>query len=84
VIHGDAKSIPNLKFDTFIANINRNILVRDMKYYVEHIKDNGRIIFSGFYDGEDFEIIKAHAAKFNLKLAQYKLNNQWVAATFIY
>lgn len=84
VIHGDAKSIPNLKFDTFIANINRNILVRDMEYYVEHLKDNGRIIFSGFYDGEDFEIIKAHAAKFNLKLAQYKLNNQWVAATFIY
>lgn len=41
---GDATTLKDRHFDIIIANINRNILLRDMKEYVKCLDNNG-IIF---------------------------------------
>jgi ribosomal protein L11 methyltransferase len=81
-IHGIAKDIPNQKFDIIFANINRNILLEDMHFYVENLPANGIIIFSGFYEGEDFEMITNRASELGLSLCHHIVNNRWVAAQF--
>ena len=51
------------KFDIILANINRNILLKDMPNYVSALKPNGSLFLSGFFL-EDFEIIKHSALSF--------------------
>ncbi len=48
---GDAgllKSYPK-EFDVILANINRHILLNDIKYYKESLQSQGNLIVSGFY-----------------------------------
>ncbi|MBT6163872.1 MAG: 50S ribosomal protein L11 methyltransferase [Crocinitomicaceae bacterium] len=51
VIHGDAASLSDLQstFDTILANINRNILLRDMAEYTKFLADKGTLVLSGFF-----------------------------------
>ena len=56
---GDADSLNNRQFGLILANINRNILLRDMKEYVKCLLDGGKIFFSGFYE----EDLKLHRSK---------------------
>ena len=48
VILGDANSLTNLYFDVIIANINRNILLNDIKFYANSLNDNGILLMSCF------------------------------------
>jgi ribosomal protein L11 methyltransferase len=82
VILGDASALHDMHYDVIIANINRNILLRDMRYYVKVLNDNGIIFFSGFYQGEDLDAIKAEAARWGLEFVSNKEKNKWVAAKF--
>jgi ribosomal protein L11 methyltransferase len=82
IILGDAKNLVNLKFDLIIANINRNILINDMKNYANSLNNGGTILFSGFYLS-DLESVKQSAEKNNLKFHSYKQENNWVAAKFL-
>jgi ribosomal protein L11 methyltransferase len=82
IILGDAKSLANLKFDLIIANINRNILIHDMKSYADSLNDGGTILFSGFYLS-DLEAVTKSAERNNLKFHSYKKENNWVAAKFL-
>ena len=82
VILGDASALHDMHYDVIIANINRNILLRDMQYYVKVLNDNGIIFFSGFYQGEDLDAIKAEAARWGLDFVSNKEKNKWVAAKF--
>lgn len=81
---GDASAIEGEHFDIIIANINRNILLNDMPAYVKSLNKGGKIFFSGFYQGQDLEIIKERATSLGLTFASYKEKNNWVAAQFIY
>ena len=82
VILGDASALHDMHYDVIIANINRNILLRDMQYYVKVLNDKGIIFFSGFYQGEDLDAIKAEAARWGLEFVSNKEKNNWVAAKF--
>jgi ribosomal protein L11 methyltransferase len=46
-------SISNLKFsesfDIILANINKNVLIEEMKQYGAHLKPGGSLLISGFY-----------------------------------
>lgn len=80
---GDASKISKeLKYDTIIANINRNILLNDMHVYENALKENGTLFLSGFYE-KDLPIIKECCNKLNLKFVENKERNNWVAARFI-
>lgn len=82
VIQGDASSIKGKSFDLIMANINRNILLKDMHLYAEALNDKGTLLLSGFYK-EDIPLIKASCDSFMLKLEQTIERGQWVALKFI-
>lgn len=79
---GDANSLNNRQFDIIIANINRNILLRDMKEYVKCLKKNGKIFFSGFYEA-DLILIRKEAERLGLSYLNHVKKNEWTAAVFI-
>ena len=79
---GDASSLNDRQFDVILANINRNILLRDMKEYVKSLVENGRIFFSGFYE-EDLVLITKEAEHLGLKYVNHVTKNNWTAAVFV-
>ena len=81
VLLGDAALLHNMEFDVIIANINRNILLNDIKHYVNVLNKNGVLLMSGFYE-QDIPAIKEEAEKYNLHFDRYKLKNNWVAIRF--
>lgn len=77
---GDA-TLLNSQFDVIIANINRNILLRDMEAYVSvlsHHQHGGIILFSGFYTA-DIPALTAKAETLGLTLANTRERNGWAA-----
>ncbi len=68
-------------FDVILANINRNILLRDMCYYLEHISEQGTMIISGFYEHE-LPMLTAEAERLGVKYVSHKTENDWCAAIF--
>ncbi len=82
IVLGDALSIGDGKFDVVLANINRNILLRDMHRYVEAMRPQARIFFSGFYV-EDLDSIKQEAQRLGLRYVRHVSKNNWVAAEFV-
>ena len=81
IVLGDASAIHG-SFDVVLANINRNILLRDMQHYVAAMRPDAHIFFSGFYT-EDLESIKAEAQHLGLRYCRHLSRNNWVAAEFI-
>ena len=82
IVLGDAHAIGDARFDVVLANINRNILLRDMHYYVEAMRPGAHIFFSGFYE-EDLDAIRAEAQRLGLHGARHGSRNRWVAAEFV-
>ncbi|WCT10844.1 50S ribosomal protein L11 methyltransferase [Mucilaginibacter jinjuensis] len=80
---GSKDVIPDAKFDTILANINRNILLDQMKRYGEVLKQEGEIYFSGFYESPDLDIIKEEAGKHGMNYIEHKKMKDWVAARFV-
>ena len=79
---GDAGSLNDRQFDVILANINRNILLRDMKEYVKCLVDGGKIFFSGFYE-EDLVLITKEAERLGLTYSNHVTKNNWTAAVFV-
>jgi len=73
---GDAKLLKEMHFDVILANINRNILLMDMKVYATCLNKQGELYLSGFYS-EDIPILEAEAAKYGLKTIECKEKNNW-------
>jgi ribosomal protein L11 methyltransferase len=73
---GDAKLLQDRKFDTILANINRNILLNDMPAYAEALLPGGDLLMSGFYN-TDIEILKNKAVSLGLKPVGEKSLHNW-------
>lgn len=82
VVLGDAHDIKNNKFDVIIANINRNILLRDMHIYVDALNDNGLLLLSGFFM-VDKNILMEQAQQLGLKLHFEATKNEWAMLELI-
>lgn len=82
VILGDASLLKNKKYDTVIANINRNILIEDMHSYKNCLKPGGELYVSGFYK-EDLPIITEVGNKLEFLFVENKEKNRWIAAKFV-
>ena len=80
IVLGDALAIKG-SFDVVLANINRNILLRDMHHYVDAMNPHARIFFSGFYT-EDLSSIREEAERLGLRYCRHLSRNNWVAAEF--
>ena len=82
IVLGDAHAIGDATYDIILANINRNILLRDMHFYVDAMRPQAHIFFSGFYE-EDLDSIKSAAQHLGLRYARHLARNKWVAAEFV-
>jgi ribosomal protein L11 methyltransferase len=65
-------------YDLILANINKNILLADIKHLHEHLKNNGALMLSGFYEN-DIKDILDECRKFSLELVNQSVRNQWAA-----
>ena len=83
VFQGDASSLASEgPFDIIIANINRNILLADMQYYVARMNEGAEIYFSGFYE-IDLPLIQAEAERLGLRYLSHRVEKEWTAAQFV-
>ncbi len=74
--HGDAALLAGRKYQMILANINRNVLLEDMKSYVATLAQGGDILFSGFFNF-DFELIDTAAKKLGLSLQNRIEEARW-------
>jgi len=81
VYAGDASLIRPDSFDLILANINRNVLLQDMKAYHSGLRKNGILLLSGFYQ-QDIESIMASAAENALQFKASRTLNDWTVAIF--
>ena len=76
---GGAEQIPTFgTFDVVFANINRNILLNDMRHYARNMKPGALLFMSGFYT-QDIPFIKAECERNGLNFLSYAEKNNWVA-----
>ncbi len=77
VIHGNANAIqPDSMYDVIVANIHRNILLADMRRYVDHMSSGALLYMSGFYT-EDAGDIVSYAESIGLNHVQTCSRNDW-------
>lgn len=86
---GDAESLHNLEFDVVLANINRNVLLEDMKKYIETLNGGAKdllplhpmMAISGFFE-EDFELLHNEASANGMELVKKINEDRWVACLY--
>ena len=82
VLEGDSSLLKGKEYDVVIANINRNILLSDMKIYTDCLSENGVLLLSGFYK-EDISLIESEVIKYGLVLDKMIQKNNWVALKYM-
>ena len=76
---GGAEQIPAFgEFDIVFANINRNILLDDIRHYNECMKPGAFLYMSGFYL-QDIPAIEEECKRNGLALLSHTEKNNWVA-----
>ena len=76
IIDGDGGNIPNKKYDYLLVNINRNTIIQEFTNFLEAMKKNSTVLFSGFFES-DINYIKDLSIKSGLKILYSDLENQW-------
>ncbi|PST82133.1 50S ribosomal protein L11 methyltransferase [Pedobacter yulinensis] len=82
ILHGSKEVIPDEEFDLILANINRNILLDQIARYTEVLAPGGTILFSGFYEAPDLQLITEQCNRSGLRYIDHKKDGEWVAARF--
>ena len=81
VEEGGAELLEGREYDIILANINRNILLRDLPIYRKCLKLGGEIYLSGFYE-EDLPSIKEACESLDLMYIEHLERNRWVSVKF--
>ena len=66
------------KFDIILANINKNVLLDEMKLYSEYLRPGGQLLLSGFYT-EDIPDLLQTAEPLGLKEVSRDERENWAA-----
>jgi len=72
----------NESFDIILANINKNVLLKEIPYYSKLLMKKGHLLLSGFYQN-DIEAVKKVATKNNLSLSKSVSKDNWAALLFM-
>ena len=78
IILGTVELIEGRTYDLVMANINRNIILKDIARYEAALNAGGTLLLSGFLEG-DVDDILAAANSLNLKLVTKLQEEEWVA-----
>lgn len=65
-------------YDLVLANINRNILLNDMPHFCQIMKQDAKLILSGFYT-EDIPLLEARGKELGLTLTGAKNRDKWAS-----
>lgn len=83
LMQGGAELLGDETYDVILANINRNILLRDIPLYKQVLNANGLLVVSGFYR-EDISSIRQVCETVGLTYLHFVELDQWVAVTFCF
>lgn len=75
-LHGDINLIENQDFDIILANINRNIIEKDIDGYYNLLIDKGDLLISGFLE-EDVDFIINLSINNRFNVINKKNKGQW-------
>lgn len=77
---GDASLLDSktADYDLVLANINRNILLNDMPHFCQIMKQDAKLILSGFYT-EDIPLLEARGKELGLTLTGAKNRDKWAS-----
>lgn len=77
---GDASILDSktADYDLVLANINRNILLNDMPHFCQIMKQDAKLILSGFYT-EDIPLLEARGKELGLTLTGAKNRDKWAS-----
>ncbi len=81
VLHGDAALLAGRHFDVILANINRNVLLADMRAYRQALRPGGTMVLSGFLSADRILVMEA-AQKHGMQFREEKTRKDWVACRF--
>jgi ribosomal protein L11 methyltransferase len=70
------------KFDTILANINKNVLLEELKLYSACLKDGGQLLLSGFYT-HDLADLNKEAVSHNLTEIHRDERENWASLRLI-
>lgn len=78
VLYGNASVINHISgmFDVVLANINRNILLADMRTFRSVMSTGASLVLSGFYES-DIPALTEQAEELGLRLSEQHVDNEW-------
>jgi ribosomal protein L11 methyltransferase len=79
---GDSNNLSGRAFNIILANINKNILLQDIRRYVGALKSNGMLMLSGFFV-QDIEEIEKEAVRNGLRRIACNDKDNWATLQFI-
>lgn len=80
---GDATLLPMCPMaDILLANINRNIIIDDIRRYADALRAGGIMLLSGFYE-HDIPMIMRRAEPLGLRQVSHTVDNDWCALKLI-
>ena len=74
---GSTEQIPNKMYDVIFANITRNVISEVLAKLVNHLRPNGRIIFSGFLE-QDKTYMEELFQSYQLKTIFESMKIDWL------
>ncbi|NJN42907.1 MAG: 50S ribosomal protein L11 methyltransferase [Flammeovirgaceae bacterium] len=66
----------NQPFDIILANINKNVILSDLHVYASHMKIEGQLLLSGFYE-KDIDDIILKAESFGMAGQKHDSKEDW-------
>ena len=81
VLLGDETEIGSEKYNTIIANINKNIILSHLPIYAEALEPNGELFTSGFFEADATDIAE-EAEKHGLKFIKKRSKDNWCVVHF--
>lgn len=78
---GDAALLADIACDILLANITRNILLKDFGAYFNALNPGGILMLSGFME-PDLDFIRSKAVEYSMTERHVLTGENWVAASF--
>ena len=82
VLQGEVGAVKERRYDVVLANINKNVLLADLKTYARILKREGILLLSGFYR-QDLPDLQNTASDQGLHFLDSRERNEWTAARFL-
>ncbi len=81
-VYGDEEKFPRHTFDIILANINRNIIAKNMQALAALMHPESHLLISGFLASDESYLLNI-AAQNNLKATGRKEKNNWLCISLV-